>query len=711
MNSNKSAKRNSSWQGNISPVSSSQKDFKNVEVGADFGFAKSVTTGSLCAPRPGMFFKEIEQQEALDKKEPSFPYKNKSLPLSFGNCVFQNIATLVANGMFSKKTPEAKSGFGNGNGAAHCDSGPLGKFSFLSSTLPNESILPLSFKDIDLDTEDEAIFDNLAVYGDETTAADTEDEEEGYDIVKAEWQEHYQKKAWQKKCLKAYSAEISSLRHTISRTPDLIANCNEIINRHRRSIRKLKGEQHYLPDTMPDSIRTLYDSLNSEHRRIREFENACISAKKRLAKVYMYKDALYHTMFSCRDFVIPHEVKKNVKTPRGGMIQKTWKTPSPGVPEVRLHNTKCPETGKFIYQAKMKWLKYCGSPFCLACSNKKNAARRKGLEQVMGWGLTASFISLTVPHDRTDDPQELTAKLVAADEKFRSGRQYALFCVRVRLLGVIRVFDWTWGPGSGHHPHIHYLFVFDNYCEAPGVKNPPFDYTKEEKWLSERWTKCCKAAGLLQTIKEEKAHKKYGFHCRTGQNAVVASYLTKFAPFEMASPKTKDGKNPSRFSPYQLFQLAAAEKQPGRYSDAYLDYMISMKHRRVFSASKSMKELMVLELPKKDEGVYLFHFDPEERKHNLEGINIPGITYAENHSKILEVAAAEGEEYLIDFPHEDFRPPPEPFFQSSIGLSEYIGAKINFSQIAIKTVLLYDEEKKCIGKTYQKIEEAQIKAA
>ena len=643
--------------------------------------------GNSFAQRPispvgGVFRQKIASPEALPSPEkgpgrkPS--HANGDLFLSFGSGFPESSGALAPVSLpFPREMPQAGVGssvtsFAHAKDVtddgllSHGPEGRLGKFSINSTTSSQESLVTPGFHE----------------------EKDSKTHRSKMNLDRRTLRDHFQKREWAKRCRIHFHSVAESLQFSIDTLPTRILETSEAINKERAELRRLKADQGRLPGIpISSKERCARDRYNSLVRLRRELMAMLATSKKQLKRVSQYLDILGHSVFSCRDYVIPHSSRRMRKDGTLAM----WNTSSPGVPEVHVYSESMCKldmdgwAGEGDIAVKTKFLRLCLSAFfCANCSTIINTQRRKGLEALMEWvrqeGLIMSFVTLTVPHRYDDDIVDLVDKLLLAQKKLREGNEWECFAKRTGLIGVVRVLEVTDGDASGFHPHLHFLFLYGDPELHKKLKDKEQDGADDmdinaarssllavlknvvakkdrpawtvdavgvETWLQKSWTKHCGSVGLVKSVAKRKAHLTYGCKVNTGTDFDKSSYMTKLAPLEFAEPGTKKGRNASRRTHWELFVLAYAEKTPGRYSRRYLDLMIALKCRRSFSVSPELAKHMIVE---EEETLvadtYLFHLEPRVRQHNREGIFIPGLTGTENLPKLQDHAADDVWEHL-----------------------------------------------------------------
>ena len=211
--------------------------------------------------------------------------------------------------------------------------------------------------------------------------------------------------------------------------------------------------------------------------------------------------------------------------------------------------------------ARMTGIIRCGSvwtcPTCaLPVSEKRREELAAGMVEWTNSGGHVYLMTLTFPHERTDELSTLMVKLTKALTRFRTGRAYRGVRDRFGVVGAVRALEATHGQ-NGWHPHLHFL-VFGK----PGL----LDDDEARDTLRNAWLQCLDKAGLLPANKAEDA-ALHSFDIRGGDQA--ADYISKFGrdqKFGMSSEVTRHmakvgARGLAEFSghvtPFQILEWAA----------------------------------------------------------------------------------------------------------------------------------------------------------
>lgn len=191
---------------------------------------------------------------------------------------------------------------------------------------------------------------------------------------------------------------------------------------------------------------------------------------------------------------------------------------------------------------------------CPVCSAKISEKRRVELSKAVntnsknnGYNL---LITLTFPHYKFDNLDEILEKMKNALRRFKGSRKYQELKERIGLIGSVRCLEVTHGS-NGWHPHTHDLFFLesDEYSDESKMK-------ELEKEIYELWAKACVQSGLPAP------NLKYGVDVKGGEFA--NDYITKFGKdaekklkwrvdSELSKSHSKSGKSGSR-TPFDILR-------------------------------------------------------------------------------------------------------------------------------------------------------------
>ena len=188
--------------------------------------------------------------------------------------------------------------------------------------------------------------------------------------------------------------------------------------------------------------------------------------------------------------------------------------------------------------ASFAGLQTCGSVWACPVCAAKIAERRRGeiiaaMAAHKAAGGTVTMLTLTCPHQRTDNLADLLAKQAKALNSFWNDRQVKAVSKSMGIIGQIRALEVTHGrlspSNNGWHPHYHVL-----QFGGVGVDYVPLEWLQivdGEELLYQRWAACCVRAGLGEP---SRAH---GLKLDDGSKA--AKYVSKWG--QPAVSTTTDG--------------------------------------------------------------------------------------------------------------------------------------------------------------------------
>lgn len=210
-------------------------------------------------------------------------------------------------------------------------------------------------------------------------------------------------------------------------------------------------------------------------------------------------------------------------------------------------------------------LEICGRVWaCPVCSSRISSQRAKeiraAVDQWTASGGKVFFVTLTVPHSRQDNLQDMVTKYRDALRRFRSGKAWDKLTTRAGFAGLIRAVEVTWGHANSWHPHIHELWLAEN-VEAIPIGS-----------VIHRWQNCAERAGFERPSFEHGCKVEIAESTEQAR-ARLAVYLTKIgepeppadstpwgAADELAKAHAKRVKD-GRFSPFDLLRTSYSDKQ------------------------------------------------------------------------------------------------------------------------------------------------------
>lgn len=253
-------------------------------------------------------------------------------------------------------------------------------------------------------------------------------------------------------------------------------------------------------------------------------------------------------------------------------------------------------------------LRICGSIWiCPVCASKISERRRVELKQAVNIHTNnngnMALLTLTFRHSRDDKLKEILNNFLEAIRRFRSGKRYTKIKDQMKILGMIRSFEITYGQ-NGFHPHVHILIFYENQTSLKKV----------EKEMFELWLKACKANNL-DTIKE------YGLTLENGEKS--NDYVSKWGiEHEMTKSHSKRGKA-GGLTPFDFLRKILDDGEV-KYKYLFEEYARAVKGKNQLFWSRGLKDRFLIE-EKTDE---------ELSKEKLEEADVLGLLEWEDWRKI-----------------------------------------------------------------------------
>jgi hypothetical protein len=238
--------------------------------------------------------------------------------------------------------------------------------------------------------------------------------------------------------------------------------------------------------------------------------------------------------------------------------------------------------------ASFAGLQTCGSVWaCPVCAGK--IAPRRGAEILAAMeahkasGGSVTLLTLTAPHQRTDNLADLLAKLKKALNGFKNDRRVEAIFKAMGIIGDIKALEVTHGrlspQNNGWHPHYHIL-----QFGGLGADYVPLSFIQMldfEQVLYERWAAACVRAGL------GKPSRAHGLKLDDGSKA--AKYVAKWGlEDEMTKGHTKKalhGETP--FDLLRAYLLDNTDKQAGAL---FREFAETFKGKRQLVWSRGLKK-------------------------------------------------------------------------------------------------------------------------
>jgi len=238
-------------------------------------------------------------------------------------------------------------------------------------------------------------------------------------------------------------------------------------------------------------------------------------------------------------------------------------------------------------------LQTCGSVWqCPVCAAKISERRRVEVKAAMdAWKQqcgTVNLLTLTCPHQRTDDLRELLAKQAKALNYFWMDRKAKAVFFEMGNIGHIKATETTHGRLSpydnGWHPHYHIL-MFD----GSGVDLVRFDKPQMSSWHARLylcWLNACKLAGLGAPSHD------HGIKLDDGSRA--DKYISKWGlEDEITRGHTK--KAITGETPFDLLRALQADPTDRQAAALFIEFATLFKGKRQLRWSKGLKARFAVE--------------------------------------------------------------------------------------------------------------------
>lgn len=234
-------------------------------------------------------------------------------------------------------------------------------------------------------------------------------------------------------------------------------------------------------------------------------------------------------------------------------------------------------------------LQTCGSVWqCPVCSPKIGEGRRAEIIAVMAAhkaaGGCVNMLTLTCPHQRSDNLKLLLAKQAKALNSFWKDRQTKAIFAEMGVVAQIRALEVTHGRKSTHnngwHPHYHILLF-----AGVGVDLALFDAVNMTDWqvrLYLRWANACKLAGL--------GEPSYAHGLKLDDGSKAAQYVSKWGlEDEMTKGHTKKGKDGGE-TPFDLLRALVADSTDRQAAALFIEFAEAFKGKRQLHWSSGLKK-------------------------------------------------------------------------------------------------------------------------
>ena len=280
------------------------------------------------------------------------------------------------------------------------------------------------------------------------------------------------------------------------------------------------------------------------------------------------------------------------------------RTGSPGKISIGRYEKKSEAGG---HQYGYKWTKHCASPMlCFVCAPKIRYERGRDIEQailvMIEKGYTPVFVTYTVPHDPTTDPQDQVKRFRAAQRRLKSGRRWQNFKIKFGYQHYISATELTDDnpdvyKKTGCHFHNHSVYFLK-------IEDEKKDIVEIEKFLKDSWMDAITKEGI--EIKKEMAARLHScvvepvrpYYSTTP--AKIAAYTAKAAACEL-SPGilTKKGRSPDRWTHWDVI-VAAATTRP-ELAPRAVAIMRALKGKHWLDFSRGLVEFCGLRKVKDEE--------------------------------------------------------------------------------------------------------------
>lgn len=238
--------------------------------------------------------------------------------------------------------------------------------------------------------------------------------------------------------------------------------------------------------------------------------------------------------------------------------------------------------------ASYSGLQTCGSVWACPVCAAKIAERRRGeiiaaMSAHKAMGGCVNMLTLTAPHQRSDDLRELLAKQSKALNAFWNDRQVKGVFQEMGVIGQIRALEVTHGRKSeqnnGWHPHYHVLLFSGSGVDLTNQEAPPvLDWVIT---LYTRWAACCVKAGL------GRPSLAHGLKLDDGSHA--AKYVSKWGlEDEMTKGHTKKALHGE--TPFDFLRAVLANPEDKQAAALFRHFAEVFKGKRQLHWSRGLKK-------------------------------------------------------------------------------------------------------------------------
>lgn len=238
-------------------------------------------------------------------------------------------------------------------------------------------------------------------------------------------------------------------------------------------------------------------------------------------------------------------------------------------------------------------LQTCGSVWqCPVCAAKIAERRRVEVLSAMtahkSQGGKVNMLTLTCPHQRTDNLSELLPKQAKALNSFWADRQVKAVLLEMGNTGHIKATEATHGRlsafNNGWHPHYH-VIMFDG---SKGCLST-FDTVQMTDWqvrLYLRWANACKLAGL--------GEPSYAHGLKLDDGSKAAKYISKWG-LEDEITKGHMKKAISGETPFDLLRALQVNQEDRQAAALFIEFATVFKGKRQLRWSKGLKARFAVE--------------------------------------------------------------------------------------------------------------------
>lgn len=233
-------------------------------------------------------------------------------------------------------------------------------------------------------------------------------------------------------------------------------------------------------------------------------------------------------------------------------------------------------------------LQTCGSVWaCPVCAAKIAERRRAEIQAAMAAhkaaGGCVNMVTLTCPHQRTDNLADLLAKQAKALNRFWADRASKAVFQEMGVIGQIRALEVTNGRlsdrNNGWHPHYHVL-----QFGGVGVDLSRFNAPQMTDWqvrLYLVWANACKRAGL--------GEPSYAHGLKLDDGSKAAKYVSKWGlEDEMTKGHTKKAINGE--TPFDFLRAYLADGTDKQAGALFKEFAETFKGKRQLHWSKGLKK-------------------------------------------------------------------------------------------------------------------------